>query len=62
MGSAGVAHLKGYHAIISCEGTAEQVAVEKLVEAERLVFPLAIIHEGEWSRWHKSRKKPSDFF
>lgn len=29
----------GYHPIISCEGTAEQVAVEILLEAGALVFP-----------------------
>lgn len=29
----------GYHPIISCEGTAEQVAVETLLEADALVFP-----------------------
>lgn len=29
----------GYHPVISCEGTAEQVAVEILLEAGALVFP-----------------------
>lgn len=28
----------GYHPIISCEGTAEQVAVDILLEADALVF------------------------
>lgn len=41
----------GYHPIISCEGTAEQVAVEIL----------ANIREGAWRRWHGGRMKPSDF-
>lgn len=118
--------LEGYHPIISCEGTAEQVIVRKLVAADALVFPaadvvevtrkrrsadiqadflgfdydwpvciirvldsrkerfrlgnlysgrfpvasivthpeievLAIIREGEWGRWRKTRMKPSDF-
>lgn len=29
----------GYHPVISCEGTAEQVAVELLLDADALVFP-----------------------
>ena len=32
-------HFAGYHPIISCEGTAEQVVVEILLEADALVFP-----------------------
>ena len=31
--------LRGHHPIISCEGTAEQVIIEKLSEADALVFP-----------------------
>lgn len=31
-------HFAGYHPIISCEGTAEQVAVDILLEADALVF------------------------
>lgn len=30
---------EGYHAVISCEGTAEQAIVEKLLEEDALVFP-----------------------
>lgn len=114
-----------FHPIISCEGTAEQVLMEKLLGASALVFPatnvveitrkrkaneiqellnynfdwpvcvirildsrkeqfrlnrlyaerfpvwsfvthpeievLAIVKEGQWRRWEKSRKRPSDF-
>ncbi len=118
--------LVGCHPIFSCEGTAEQVVVRKLLEADVLVFPavdvvevtrkrkasdiqadflgfdydwpvcivrvldsrkerfrlgnlyadrfpvasvvthpemevLAIIREGEWDRWRRTKKKPSDF-
>lgn len=31
----------GYHPVISCEGTAEKVAVDILLEADALVFPKA---------------------
>ena len=31
----------GYHPVISCEGTAEKVAVDILLEADVLVFPKA---------------------
>ncbi|MBR3225699.1 MAG: hypothetical protein IKF78_10320 [Atopobiaceae bacterium] len=32
-------HLQGFHPIISCEGTGEEVVVKKLVAADALVFP-----------------------
>ena len=31
--------LAGYHSIISCEGTAEQIAIETLLSEDALVFP-----------------------
>ena len=37
--------LEGYHPIISCEGTAEQVIIKKLVAADALIFPAADIVE-----------------
>lgn len=37
--SRGALDLVGYHPVISCEGTAEQVAVEILLEADALIFP-----------------------
>lgn len=39
--SRGSSRFAGYHPVISCEGTAEQVAVEILLEADALVFPEA---------------------
>ncbi|MGN0262624.1 MAG: hypothetical protein ACI4B9_07295 [Eggerthellaceae bacterium] len=33
--------LTGYHPIISCEGTAEQIAIETLLSKDALIFPKA---------------------
>lgn len=41
MGGDGDFCFSGYHPVISCEGTAEKVAVDILLEADALVFPKA---------------------
>ena len=126
MADGGLKRLVGYHPLFVCEGTAEQVIVDKLLKSDVLVFPaedvlditrtrkaadiedgflsydydwpvcivrvldsrkegfrlgklfsarfpvanvvthpeveiLAIIREGEWGRWQRSGKRPSDY-
>ena len=51
--------LGGYHPIISCEGTAEEVIVRKLLEADALVFPRGNLVEV--TRKRKSREIQEEF-
>ena len=39
MVSSSMEQLRGYHPLISCEGTAEQVLIEVLSKSDALVFP-----------------------
>ena len=43
---------EGYHVVISCEGTAEQAIIDKLLEEDALVFPYS--HVVDVTRMRKS--------